>query len=430
MARSQVNPIEVEKDPGAVAHRDAMAKKRGVLTLLLPLLFLLAAIFAGGPAAAQDNPAPFPSDFKQFLAELWPDAEAQGIARATFDLAFQNLAPDPRVMALTRSQPEYGKPFGDYVNAFASPARIDNGSRKAAQWSEALDAIERKFGVDRFIVLAIWGLETSYGSEPLRWNVIGSLATLAQARYREPYFRDELLAALKIVRDGHLSPDRMLGSWAGAMGQTQFMPSSFLSYAVAYSGSGSPDIWTKVPDVLASIANYFHERGWKQGLTWGFEVVVPDGFDYRRSRASFSEWAGLGLKRADGGDYPATGEAILFFPSGASGPAFLVTENFIAIKRYNNSDAYALSAGYLADRLRGASPIRAPWPQADRQLTLGERIALQRKLAELGYHVNDFQGRIDFDLRDVIREVQVKFDMVPDGFPTLPLLDKLVIPAK
>ena len=336
MARSQVNPIEVEKDSGAVAHRDAMAKRRGVLTLLLPLLFLLAAISAGGPAAAQDNPAPFPSDFKQFLAELWPDAEAQGITRATFDLAFQNLAPDPRVMALTRSQPEYGTPFGDYVNAFASPARIDNGGRKAAQWSEALDAIERKFGVDRFIVMAIWGLETSYGSEPLRWNVIGSLATLAQARYREPFFRDELLAALKIVRDGQLSPDRMLGSWAGAMGQTQFMPSSFIAYAVAYSGSGSPDIWTKVPDVLASIANYFHERGWKSGLTWGFEVVVPDGFDYRRSRASFSEWAGLGLKRADGGDYPATGDAILFFPSGASGPAFLVTENFNVIKRYNN----------------------------------------------------------------------------------------------
>jgi membrane-bound lytic murein transglycosylase B len=418
-----------------VAGHDGMAKRRWAC----PLLFLFAAILGaaifvpailgGKLAASQDNPTPFPSDFKLFLAELWPEAEAQGITRATFDAAFQNLAPDPRVMALTRSQPEYGKPFGDYVNAFASPARIDNGMRKAAQWADILDSVERKYGVDRWTLLAIWGLETSYGSEPLRWNVIGSLATLAQARYREPYFRNELIAALKILQDGHLSPDRMLGSWAGAMGQTQFMPSSFLASAVAYSGSDSPDIWTKVPDVLASIANYFQQRGWKSGLAWGFEVSVPDGFDYRRSHASFAEWEKLGVKRADGSPFPATGEAIMFFPSGASGPAFLVTENFIVIKRYNNSDAYALAAGHLGDRLHGLSPIRAAWPASDRQLTLGERIALQRKLSELGYPVHDFQGRIDFDLRDVIRDVQVKFGMLPDGCPTLALLDKLNIRA-
>jgi lytic murein transglycosylase len=403
------------------ALRDVLARGRRAL----PFLLLLLAAFTSGAILAQDNAAPPTSNFKEFLAGLWPEAQARGITRATFDAAFQNIAPDPRVMALTRVQPEYGKPFGDYVNAFASPGRIDNGLRKAAQWAEVLDNVERKYGVDRNVILAIWGLETSYGAEPLRWNVLASLATFAQAHYRDPFFRNELLAALKILQDGHLSPDRMLGSWAGAMGQPQFMPSSFATYAVAYAGNDSPDIWTKVPDVLASVGNYFRLQGWKPGLVWGFEVNVPAGFDYRRSRATFPQWAELGLKRADGADFPAAGDAILFFPSGASGPAFLVTENFIVIKRYNNSDAYALSAGYLADRLRGGGTIRAAWPKEDRQLTLPERIGLQRKLAELGYHVNDFQGRIDFDLRDNIREMQTKFGMVPDGSPTVALLDAL-----
>ena len=407
------------------ALRDATAKAR-----LIFRLFLVFAALLGGAVAAQDNQPPLPSDFKDFLAGLWREAEPRGITRATFDAAFQNLVPDPRVMALTRSQPEYGKPFGDYVNTFASPARIDNGLRKAAQWAEILDAVERKYGVDRNIVVAIWGLETSYGSEPLRWNVFAALATLAQARYRDPFFRNELLAALKILQDGHLPSERMLGSWAGAMGQTQFMPSSFLAYAAAYSGNESPDIWTNIPDILASIANYFVLHGWKPGLVWGFEVTVPEGFDYRRSHAAFTDWAQLGLKRADGSEFPATGEAILFFPSGAPSPAFLVTENFIAIKRYNNSDAYALAAGYLADRLRGAGPFRAAWPKVDRQLTLPERIGLQKRLAELGYKVNDFQGRIDFELRDVIREVQAKFGMVPDGTPTVALLDALGVTAR
>ncbi|MFI5013702.1 MAG: lytic murein transglycosylase [Hyphomicrobiales bacterium] len=395
-----------------------------------PVILVLATVLAAGPAAPQDSASSLPPDFKGFVEGLRADAQAQGITSATLDAAFAGLAPDPRVMALTKAQPEYGKPFGAYVNGVASTARIDTGKRMAAQWTETLDSVERRFGVDRWIILGIWGLETSYGSEPIRWGVIRSLGTLAQARYREPYFRNELLVALKILQDEHLSRDSMLGSWAGAMGQTQFMPSTFIAYAVAYAGGGRPDIWTKVPDVLASIANYLQQRGWKPGLPWGFEVTVPEGFDYRHSHASFSEWAGLGVKRADGGPYPATGNAILFFPSGASGPAFLVTENFVVIKRYNNSDAYALGVAHLGDLLHGQGSIQAAWPANDRQLTLSERIALQHKLADLGYTVHDFQGRIDFELRDVIREVQAKFAMVPDGSPTLALLDKLGVSVK
>ena len=181
---------------------------------------------------------------------------------------------------------------------------------------------------------------------------------------------------------------------------------------------------------LASIANYLNKAGWKPGLPWGFEVVVPSNFDYRRSRASFQEWANLGVMRADGGAYPPTGDAILFFPSCASGPAFLVTENFIAIKRYNNSDVYALAAGQLANRMRGEGPIRASWPPADRQLTLAERIGLQQKLAALGYDVHDFQGRFDFDLRDSIRDVQAKLGFLTDGCPTAALLDRLGVTAQ
>jgi hypothetical protein len=233
------------------------------------------------------------------------------------------------------------------------------------------------------------------------------------------------LAALVILQQGHISRDRMLGSWAGAMGQPQFMPSSFMEYAVDFSGDGRRDIWTNVPDVLASMANYFRRQGWQPGSTWGFEVAVPKGFDYRRSRASFQDWAKLGVRRADGRALPDTGDAILFFPSGASGPAFLVSENFVVIKRYNNSDVYALAVAQLADRMRGLSPIRAAWPRDDRQLSREQRIALQRKLAELGSQVRDFEGRIDFDLRDSIRDVQAKFGMLADGHPTTALMDRL-----
>jgi len=364
-------------------------------------------------------------DFDAFLQELRPLAQAKGVTRATFDAAFAGMTPDPRVMALTRSQPEYGKPIGAYVDMMASPARIDAGQRQAAQQAATLDAVEARFGVDRFMVLAIWGIETSFGDQPIRWDVIRSLATFAAAHYRDPFFRNELIAALEILQAGVLPRDKLLGSWAGAMGQPQFMPSTYLETAVAFQGGGQPNIWTSVPDVLASIANYLKKAGWQPGLPWGFEVVVPPDFDYRRSRGTFAEWAKLGVRRADGGAYPQTGQAILFFPSCAGGPAFLVTDNFLAIKRYNNSDVYALAAGQLADRMRGAPPLRAAWPTSDRQLSLGERISLQRKLAALGYDVHDFQGRFDFDLRDQIRELQAKFGMTPDGCPTPALLERL-----
>jgi len=400
-----------------------------VRSLSALVLAFACAVFSAH-ANDQATPPSGGADLAAFLAELWSDAQARGIKRSTFDGALAGFTPDSRVIAATRREPEYGKPIGSYINAIASTARISAGRNKAAQWASVLDAIEKKFDVERWVILGLWGIETSYGADKDRWDVIRSLATLAWARYRHPYFRNELLAALRILQEGHISRDRMVGSWAGAMGQPQFMPSNFFEYAVDFSGDGRRDIWTNVPDVLASVGNYLKLEGWEAGLPWGFEVVLPTEFDYRRSRASFLEWAALGVKRADGGMLPIKGDAVLLFPSGANGPAFLVTKNFVVVKLYNNSDAYALAVGHLADRVRGGGPIRSHWPKEDPQLSRQARIVLQRKLASLGYPVHDFHGRIDFELRDAIREVQVKFGMVPDGQPTPILLEHLGVDAR
>ena len=377
---------------------------------------------ATSQATAPVAPEPVPPAFVAFLNELWPDARAKGVTRATFDMAFAGVVPDPRIMPITQRQPEFGQSVGTYIANFASKSRIETGMRKAAEHAATLDAIEKRYGVDRYLILAIWGVETNYGGIRDRWDVIRSLATLASARWRHPFFRDELITALLILQEGHIGRDAMLGSWAGAMGQPQFMPSSFREYAIDFTGDGKRDIWTSVPDVLASIANYFRKKGWTPGLAPAFEVTVPAAFDHRQSRGAFDYWRVLGVQRVDGQSLPAAGEAILFFPSGARGPAFLVTDNFVVIKRYNNSDVYALAATHLADRMRGRGPIQGQWPADDRQLSMAERIALQRKLSELGYAVRNFTGHFDFDLRDNVRDMQVKAGLVPDGHPTPALL--------
>ena len=387
------------------------------------LVRLLLAVVALSAHAHAEQKAP--SSFATFLDALWPDASARGVTRQTFDTAFAGVTFDVRVTATTRRQPEYNAAVGSYIDRMASAARIQNASRRAAEWSRTLDAIERQYGVDRWIVVALWGIETSFGANTGGFDVIRSLATLALSDYRPDYFRDELLAALMILQQGHVARDKMQGSWAGAMGQPQFMPSNFLTLAVDFDHDGRKDIWGSVPDVLASIANFLKHWGWKAGADWGCEVRIPQGFDYARSRASYPEWAALGVTRADGAPLPNEGDTILFFPSGAAGPAFLVGENFAVIKRYNNSDVFALAAGHLADRARGRGPFRTAWPTNDPQLSRDQRIALQKRLKQLGHPVNDFDGRIDFDLRDEIRLEQAKHGMVPDGHPTLELLEKI-----
>jgi membrane-bound lytic murein transglycosylase B len=365
------------------------------------------------------------NSFAGFLASLWPDAAKTGIARTTFDAAFAGVTFDPNVLAARQHAPEYGKPLGPYIASLASPPRIAVGLRKSAQWVATLQAVEQKYGVDAHILVSIWGIESSFGDAEQHWDVIRSLATLAAARFQHPLFRDELLAALAILQQGHISRREFLGSYAGAMGQPQFLPSSYLKYAVDFDNDGKADIWHSVPDVLASIANYLEVSGWQPHVPWGFEVIVPQRFDYRLSRGTFAQWAERGVVRADGGSFPATGNAILFFPSGAAGPAFLVTDNFAVLKRFNNSDAYALAVGALADRLGGRPAFRAAWPADDFQPSRGQRIELQRRLAALGYRVADFDGHFDFDLRDAVRDLQQRYGMIPDGHPGRAFLDRV-----
>jgi membrane-bound lytic murein transglycosylase B len=397
---------------------------QALLTMLRRALPIVALVLAIGSARGQSG-----ETFDAFLASLWKDAAAQGISRATFDLAFTGVTPDARVLGAMQHAPEYGKPVGAYIEGIVSPARIGGGLRKSAQWADTLRAVEKKYGVPGNILVSIWGIESSFGDSPDRWDVIRCIATLAQAKIQNPYFRDELIGALKILQSQAIARPQLLGSYAGAMGQAQFMPSSYLKYAVDFDGDGRADIWKSVPDVLASIANYLRQFGWQPGLPWGFEVLAPLKFDYAASRGTFRDWRARGFERLDGDRWPESGDAILFFPSGAPGPAFLVTQNFVVLKTYNNSDAYALAVAHLADRLRGAKPFRSAWPLNDFQPSRAARIALQKKLAGLGYKVADFDGHFDFDLRDDIRKLQLSFGMTPDGHPSRAFFEGLGLRA-
>src|SRR4051794_16143920 len=394
---------------------------------------ILRALTIGWLAAGLATPAqaqlvkPSSVQFDQFAADLWKDAQAKGISRGTFVRAFDGVTPDPRVIATTKKQPEYGKPAGLYVSQIASPANAKQGLQKEAEWRSTFDAVEKKYQVERWVILAIWGMETSYGALKDKWDGIRSLSTLAFAKYRDPYFRDELLIALKIIQDGHIPREKFVSSWAGAMGQTQFMPTNFMDYAVDFNGDGKRDIWTSVPDILASTANYFAKAagGWKYGVPWGYEVIVPKGFDLMKSRASFDEWNKLNVKRADGKPYPRTGEGILFFPAGLPGPGFVVTSNFDVIKDYNDSDVYALAIGHLSDLMQGGGPIKTPWPAQATQLPRDDRIAMQKKLAALGYDQTRFTAHIDFKMRDFVRAEQKKHGLVTDGHPNAALMEKI-----
>src|SRR4051794_25545124 len=309
------------------------------------------------------------ADFAHFVTSLWPQAHARGVSRATFDTAFRGVTPDPDVIERTRKQAEFVKPIGDYLATAVSEKRIGNGRLKAREWKDILEKVDRRYGVDPYIVLGVWGLETNFGGYVGDKYVIRALATLAYARYRGDYFKKELLSALQVLQAGHVQAKDMQGSWAGAMGQTQFMPSSFNHYAVDFDGDGHKDIWTNVPDALASTANYLKKHGWIAGETWGYEVLLPAGLEAGGGATHyrpFAHWAGPGVTRAGRGPMPREGQAALIRPAGASGPAFLVTRNFKVIKTYNNSTSYALGVALLGDRIAGWPALKASWPTAAR----------------------------------------------------------------
>ena len=393
-----------------------------------PIAALVALFMAAPRAALSAEPTPLPPSpavLAAFLASLKPTAEARGVSAATFDAAFAGVTPDPAVAALTRRQAELNKPTGAYLTAAVTPARVAEGSALLERWHDDLAAIERRFGVPAPILVAIWGLETNYGAAPGSRDVIRSMATLGAMGYRPELYRDELVAALDILQRGEASRDALRGSWAGAMGQPQFMPSSFLKYAVDWHGDGRRDIWGDAPDALASMADFLHEQGWTPRLPWGFEVRLPAGFDIgAAARAPFPAWAARGVVRADGGALPADGTGILYFPAGSPGPAFLVTTNFSVIKTYNSSDSYVLAVGTLADRMEGGPAVSAAWPSAA-PIGRDDRIALETRLAALGLPVDDRTGRISLTLRDAIRDAQKRVGVVPDGNPTAALVRAL-----
>ena len=367
---------------------------------------------------------PSAAAFRSFIASLRPDAEAQGVSSITFDTALASLEPDPAVAAMTRRQPEELKPVGAYLAAQVTPARAAIGRALLARWHADLAAIEHRYGVPAAIVVAVWGLETNYGASPGTKDVIRSIATLAALEYRPALYRAELLSVLVLLQRREASRGNLRGSWAGAMGQPQFMPSSFERYAVDGDGDGHRDIWGSVPDVLASIANFLVQQGWRPERPWGFEVRLPPGFDLQTGRAAFAEWRARGVSRPGGASLPETGDAVPYFPAGATGPAFLVTENFEVIKTYNFSDAYVLGVGTLADRIAGKPPVAAAWP-SDPPISRDDRIALQARLAALGYAVDNREGRISLGLRDTIRSAQARLGMTADGNPTASLLRAL-----
>lgn len=398
----------------------------------LVLFFCVALIFALGntPAKAREAVSQTTAaGFDTFVAQLWPDAQRAGVSRETFDAAFAGMTPDPAHLNVTTNQAEFVKPIWQYLDGAVSAGRIARGTARANEYASVLADVERRFGVDRYVVLAVWGMETNYGAVSGKSSIVRSLATLAFARYRGDYFRGELLNALVILQEGHVTPAGMVGSWAGAMGQTQFMPSSFLKYAVDWDGDGHKNIWTSVPDALASTANFLAEHGWIKGWTWGYEVVLPRNYplaDYDpQDFRPFASWAGTGLVRTDGEGMPRSGEGALFLPAGRKGPAFLLTRNFPAIKSYNTSTAYALGVALLSDRLAGAPTLRTPWPVHERTLDAKQSLELQHHLVRRGYKIGNLDGKIGEKAQVAIRHYQKQAGLDPDGFASVPLLERM-----
>ena len=398
------------------------------------LLFCAISLTAGGALMTVDNAEA--AGFERWVKGFWATARARGISRRTFDTAFKGVTPDPAVLRSTRYQPEFVKPVWEYIERAASDSRVENGRKKLAEHDALFRAIEKRYGVDRHIIAAIWGMESNYGTYKGDKYVIRSLATLAYSggRYRK-FGRQQLIATLKILQRGDTTREKLNGSWAGAMGHTQFIPTTYNAYAVDYTGDGRRDIWDTLADALASTGNYLKVSKWRRGRAWGYEVLLPKGFNTRlagkRRRWALSTWAKKGVRRADGKPFTHLGDkASLLLPAGAKGPAFLILNNFRSILRYNNADSYALGVGILADRLRGSGPLKTAWPTKDRPLLKKERIALQKRLASLGYKIADFDGIIGPESREAIRAYQTDQGLKVDGFAGLDLLRHVIAVAK
>ena len=382
----------------------------------IPALLALAAL----PAAAQD--------FDACVKDLRAEATANGISTQTLDAAFAGLQPDPSVLEAMDNQPEFETPVWEYLARLVDDKRVAEGKAMLEQWRRALTVAQRRYGVDRNFLVAVWGVETDYGRIMGRRSLVRSLATLSCAGARQRYFRSELMATLQIIQSGDVRADAMRGSWAGAFGHSQFMPSTFKRAAVDLDGDGRRDIVGSIPDALGSIGNYLKEAGWVSGQPWGYEVTLPKGYNGpsgRHNKMDLREWRQLGIRRV--GNRPLTGpdRAALLLPAGTRGPAFLVFANFNAIHAYNNSESYALAIAHLADRLHGGGPIVATWPTDDRLLNRNERVELQLWLIERGFYSGAADGILGSRTVEAIKAYQSSTGQAADGFASARVLKAL-----
>ncbi len=394
----------------------------GSLRVLLwsGLSVILSACLAIPAEAAPKRHSSDDRPFRAFVASLWPLAAERGVSRQTFDRAFEGVAFDRKVVANASRQAEFILPVWDYVDAAVSPARVDRGRAKAKADEAWLTKATGTFGVDAGILMGVWGLETDFGQFAGSDKVIQALASLAFVQFRGDYFREELLAALVILQEGVIQPSAMRGSWAGAMGQTQFMPSSFLAFAVDFEGRGRRDIWTSEADAIGSTANFLAYHGWKVGLPWGFEVRLPTRFALTDAdsskRAPFADFAARGVLRADGGPLPEGGEGRLLIPAGLRGPVFLITSNFEVVKTYNDSTSYALAVALLGDAIEGGARLVAAWPKSVRSLDQNQVRRLQARLKQMGYDPGAIDGMVGDSLRSAVRAYQQGHGLTPDGY--------------
>jgi lytic murein transglycosylase len=370
------------------------------------------------------------ANFPYCVANMWPDAARRNISRDSFERYTAGLTPDLRIMDFVDAQPEFTRAVWDYLDILVTDERLARGREVLTTYRASFDAVEKAYGVDRHILAAIWGIESKYSTMAGDRSVLRSTATLACVGRRQAYFKDEFLSALEILHRGDLTPEQMKGSWAGAFGATQFMPTAFKKNAVDFDGDGRRNVVDSVADILASTANKFKKDGWRAGETWGYEVEVPRNFNFaladRSKTMTIGHWEKLGIRRAGGKPFPRhTDTAFLLVPGGAGGPGFLMLQNFRTIMRYNPAEAYALAIGHFADRLRGGAPLIQAWPRDEKVLSRAERFELQQLLSQRGFYRGEPDGNFGTGTKEAVRHFQASIGAPADGFASSSLLDKL-----
>jgi lytic murein transglycosylase len=388
---------------------------RSFLTFSALLTLATAAPLTQAQTSASDT-----AQFQACLARLQPMASSKGVSRSTFERLTQDLAPDMSVIEKLDYQPEFRSPIWDYLSALVDGERVAEGQAMLLRHADTLKQVEQRYGVDPATVVAVWGVESNFGQNFGQYPLVQSLGTLSCFGRRQSYFRGELFAAMRILQKGDVAPERLVGSWAGAFGHTQFMPSTFERLAVDFDGDGRADLMDNASDALASTANFLKNAGWRSGQGWGMEVKLPAGFstanEGRRSKRAISEWTSRGLTSVDGSPLPGSvGSAGLLTLAGPTGPAFLVFRNFDAIYSYNAAESYGLAIAHLSDRLRGAGPFTTPWPTDDPGISRAERRELQGLLLLRGHAIGEVDGMLGEKSRAAIRIEQARLGQEASG---------------